>query len=523
LLPLGLALSLLGQHAFAGTAGQQTLTILHTSEHHGQSLPIEQRGHKRVGGMAGRAALVGQIRSEQGNDSPMLLLDSGDILIGTAMSSFFRGEPDILAMNAMGYQAMAAGNHEFDFGLDHLRHLQALARFPILCSNLTSHTTELPCRTSAILQIGPIKVGLLGLLGRRNFPDTFNREVASLLDLIDSVEAAREGARRLRAEGAALIVAITHEDTDEDLTLLNSAPEIDVIIGGHTPGFDGLRVRGGVNAQERATAPSGVFVKTHREGRTLGRLDLELARAPDDRAIIATARARNLPVTEDILPEPAVADLLQSYAKKLEEQSGRVVGRSLVTLDGEIEHIRTRETNLGNLLADLLRAEFRTDIALINSGQIRDSIPPGPVELRRLLRVLPFQSSIVTFTLTGRQLRDALENSASLLPSTAGRFLQISGVTVVFDPSAPAGSRVRELRIGDRSVEEHRRYSVTTDAFLADGGDGYTMFAGAEDRIERQIPIRDLLLHTLAAGPLKASVDGRIGIRRGAEGRMDNR
>jgi 5'-nucleotidase/UDP-sugar diphosphatase len=223
-----------------------------------------------------------------------------------------------------------------------------------------------------------------------------------------------------------------------------------------------------------------------------------------------SASARNLPVTNDVMPEPTVAELLQSYARKLEEQSGRTVGRSLVTLDGEIEHIRTRETNLGNLLADLLRAEFGTDVALINSGQIRDSIPPGPVDLRRVLRVLPFQSSTVTFMLTGRQLQEAMENSASLLPSTAGRFLQVSGMNVVYDPSAPAGSRVHELLIGTRPIEEQRRYSVATDAFLAHGGDGYKVFAAAEDRIERQIPIRDLLLQALAAAPLHARVDGRI-------------
>jgi 5'-nucleotidase/UDP-sugar diphosphatase len=457
--------------------------------------------------MAGRATLVAQARKES---TAVLLLDSGDILIGAALSSLFRGEPDILAMNLMGYQAMAAGNHEFDYGLDHLRRLQQLATFPILCSNLAGKTTELPCRPSAIVRVGDLSIGLLGLLGRHNFPDTFNRQVVKLLELRDPIETARQTAQQLRARGAELIIAITHQDTDEDLAMLNAVPEIDVIVGGHTPGFDGLRTRSSPAAQEDVTQPTAVFVKTHREGRTLGRLDLHLARSPDGRTKISSARARNLPITEDVPPDPPVADLLNGYARKMDEQSGRILGRSSVTLDGDINQIRTRETNLGNLLTDLLRAEFGTEIAMLNSGQIRDSIPQGPVDLKRILRVLPFESSIVTVTITGRRLRQALENSASMLPGTSGRFLQISGLTVTYDPSAPPGARVREVMVRGRPLEESRRYSVTTDAFIADGGDGYTLFADATDRIERQVPIRDLLLEALRSRPLNAALEGRI-------------
>ena len=107
------------------STAEQTLTILHTSEHHGQALPLEQRGQPTVGGMARRATVITGVRRAS---EAVLLVDSGDILIGTPLSSFFRGEPDIQAMNLMSYQAMAAGNHEFDFGLDHLRRLTELAR-----------------------------------------------------------------------------------------------------------------------------------------------------------------------------------------------------------------------------------------------------------------------------------------------------------------------------------------------------------------------------------------------------------
>lgn len=489
---------------------EQTLTILHTSEHHGQALPIEQRGQKKVGGMAGRATLITQIRHE---NATVLVVDSGDILIGTPLSSFFHGEPDIKAMNLMSYQAMAAGNHEFDFGLDHLRRLRDLAQFPMLCSNLTSRTVELPCQSSAVVQVGPFSIGVLSLLGHRNFPDTFNRQVAKILELRNPVEAARSLAQMLRAtHGVDLVVAVTHQETEEDLAVLAQAPEVDIIIGGHTEGFDGLRVADKTSTFEELENPGPVFVKTHRLGKTLGRLDLQLAKQPGMNGVkIVRAKAQNLPVTEEIAPDPTVNDLVQDYARKLESKTAEVVGRSLATLDGENSRIRSQETNLGNLLADLLRAEFGTDVALVNGGQIRDGIPPGPVDVKRVLRVLPFDSPTVTLTITGEQLRQVLENSVSQLPgSQAGRFLQVSGLSVLYDLSAKPGARVQEVTVGGKPLEPVKRYSVATDAFLADGGDGFTMFAAATDRIERQLPMRDLLLAALQAGPLKASLEGRI-------------
>jgi 5'-nucleotidase len=255
-----------------GASAEQMLTILYTSEHHGQVLPIERMGQPREAGMAARATLIERVRKEQ---PALVVVDSGDLLIGTPLSSVFRGEPDIKAMNLMGYGAMAAGNHEFDFGLDHVRTMQGLAGFPILCSNLAGRDVELPCREFAILRAGDLSIGVVGLLGRQNFPDTFNREVARILELRDPIETARRLAGKLKQERKAdLVFAITHEDDEEDLALLAQAPELDAIIGGHTPGFDGLRTATDAISRTVAERPGPVFVKTHRQGRTVGRLDL---------------------------------------------------------------------------------------------------------------------------------------------------------------------------------------------------------------------------------------------------------
>ncbi len=507
LLPLSLAVCL----ALGGPpslAFPETLTILHSSEHHGAALPFGPRGQPKVGGLARRATLVETVRHQA---EAVLLVDSGDILIGTALSSFFRGEPDIQAMTLMRYQAMAAGNHDLDFGLDHLRRLQEWATFPILCSNVAGKTTELPCKEFAVVRAGPFTVGVIGLLGRSNFPDTFNREVVKLLEFRDPVETVRRLARTLRVEHKAdLVIAITHQGTEEDRALLAQAPELAAIIGGHTEGFDGLLTAGAAAPVGNATDPGPVLVKTHRQGRTLGRLDLTLERQAEGTWTVSRAAATNLPVTPAVEPHAQVKALLDNFAKRLEALAGTVVGAAAVHLEGASPEVRTKETNLGDLLADLLRTEYGTDVALVNGGQIRDSIPAGPVEVKRVLQVLPFDSPIVTFSITGEQLRLALEHSAGRLPKAEGRFLQVSGLAVTYDLAQPPGARVREATVGGRPLEPTRRYTVATDVFVADGGDGFTMFTDARDRIERQTPLRDLLLNALRARPLTAAVDGRI-------------
>lgn len=480
----------------------QRLTILHTSEHHGVLLPLEIAGQGSMGGMARRATLVQEIRDHTPH---VLLLDSGDILVGTALSSWFRGIPDVKAMSLVGYHAMAVGNHEFDYGLDHMRTLKSLATFPFLCTNLkTRDQSPLPCQPTAIITLNNLSIGLLGIVGTSNFPDTFNRSVVHVLELEDPVMAVSRAAAALETE-VDLVVVITHQDTEEDRQLLNRASDVDVMIGGHTEGFDGLITPESSNPVAEQATPSRVFVKTYRQGRTLGRLDLEI-----DHGKILHARARNIPVLSDLKSDEHVQALVTDYEKQFAEKANEQVGRALIDFSGEPEDVRTQETHLGNLLADLMRKEYDADIALINGGQIRASLPAGPVTLGQVLSVLPFESSIVTITVTGEQLLLALENSVSLFPRHVGRFLQLSGLRVVYDADQPAGRRVTSVHVGEHLLVRDRTYSVVTDAFIADGGDGFTVFQQARSRADHQTPIRDLLLQALARGPLTAVKDRRI-------------
>src|SRR2546422_2197655 len=163
---------------------QVAVTILHTSEHHGTIQPIEHGPFAGLGGAERRAALIKQIRQEVEH---LLVVDSGDLLMGTAMSSVFRGEVDIAVMNLMGYDAVAVGNHDFDFGTRHLKRLRQEATFPFLCTNVRPQDPDV-CQRHAIKHLGPVRVGLIGLIGKKNYPDTFNRAVVREVEFVDPIE-----------------------------------------------------------------------------------------------------------------------------------------------------------------------------------------------------------------------------------------------------------------------------------------------------------------------------------------------
>lgn len=303
---------------------QTALTILHTSEHHGTIQPIDQGTFTGQGGVERRATLIKQIRKEVEH---LLVVDSGDLLVGTAMSSVYRGEADIAAMNLMGYDAVAVGNHDFDFGTRHLKDLHNAASFPFLCSNVRPQEPD-TCKRYVIKTLGTLRIGLIALIGKRNYPDTFNRAVVREVEFQDPIAAAKKAAEELR-DRVDLLVAITHQDTAEDLALAKGVPALDVIIGGHTEGFDGLVPQGQTAPVEGRVELAGagpVFVKTHRQGRTLGRLDLVI----HDKTIMV-AEARNLPVTSTVPSDPEVAKLVQEYAQRLGQKTTPLLDKATQT------------------------------------------------------------------------------------------------------------------------------------------------------------------------------------------------
>lgn len=489
--------------ALATTAGAQQplrLTILHTSEHHGSVLPFDIPGGKGVGGVAARASVIAQVRQEVPN---ILLVDSGDILLGTEMSSVFRGEPDILAMNLMRYDAMAAGNHEFDYGLEHFRRLQQLAKFPIISTSIRARAREI-APIFVVTQVAGIRVLIFSGISEQTFPESMHPALVREVEYFDPISSAR-GLIRGIGRSVDLIVALTHMQTDQDLALARAVPQIHVIVGGHTLGFDGMLTATGGRPVDVLTDPPTFLVKTHRLGVTVGRLDLEIAGGRVRRAV-----ARNLPVSSQVSADPQVAALVKDYEGRLKAGFSEVIGRAAALLDGERNHVWTRETNLGNLLADMLRDFGKTELAIINGGGIRGSLA-GPITLGDAFRVLPLDTTVVTLQLTGAQVREALENGMSQVEQGRGRFPQVSGMTLVLEGARPVGQRVVDVRVGGQPLDPGRMYSLATTDFLAGGGDGYSVFRAGKQWRDTQRLLRDLFVEFVRRhGAISAAVEGRI-------------
>jgi 2',3'-cyclic-nucleotide 2'-phosphodiesterase (5'-nucleotidase family) len=182
---------------------------------------------------------------------------------------------------------------------------------------------------------------------------------------------------------------------------------------------------------------------------------------------------------EAIEPAPDIKKATHSFLSELERFLLVPIGTTETRIDTRKFKVRTGENGFGNFIADSLRTFFKADIALMNGGGIRGNkiYPPGTVLTRGdMLREIPFRNHAVRIEVTGRQLKEALENGFSRIEDKKGRFPHVSGMTVKYNPAAAPLNRVRSILVGDRAIDPERTYSLATVNFLASGGDGYTVF-----------------------------------------------
>jgi 5'-nucleotidase len=296
-----------------------------------------------------------------------------------------------------------------------------------------------------------------------------------------------------------VIVALTHQAMADDRALAAAVPDIDIVLGGHD------------HVPLDARVGKTLILKTGAEAVNVGRIDVAVTVG---KTRTVEARWSLIPVTDQVPDKPEVAALVQQYQRAMAAELEQKVGETSVALDTRNALVRTQESPVGNFVADLIRDAVQADVALINGGGLRgDSVTPAGL-LRRgdVLRILPFANKIVKLEVTGETLRVALENGLSQVERTAGRFPQISGLRLVFDPSRASGSRLVSVQAKGRPLDPQARYTLATFEFLQGGGDGYEMLKQAKVvvRPENGPMDSDLVLERLALGPLAPAVDGRI-------------
>ena len=188
----------------------------------------------------------------------------------------------------------------------------------------------------------------------------------------------------------------------------------------------------------------------------------------------------------------------------------KIVGKTLVDLEGRREYNRKEETNLGNLVTDAMREVSKADIAITNGGGIRATIEKGDVTMGEVLTAFPFTNFTVTVDLTGKEVIQALENGVKAAPELAGAFCQVSGLTFKYDDTAKAGERVFDVMVAGKPIDLEKTYKVATNDFIAGGGDQYDVFKGKTETGQYELLSETLAKYITAKKEVNPQVEGRI-------------
>lgn len=473
------------------------LTILHMNDTHGHILPFTDKSVSRDVPVSGAAYYARLIELERAaNPDGTLLLSAGDMFQGTPVSNLFRGKPVIEIMNRLRFDAMAVGNHEFDWGRETLTAMISEAAFPFLSANITDADFNYLPRVRPYLLVTrkDLPIGIIGVTTPETKVTTKPGNVSDL-HFLDPVDVVPRMIEAVRQQGARLVIVLSHLGLDADIDLAGKVPGIDIIVGGHSH----------TAVTRPVTVGRTIIVQAGCYGMYLGvlklKVDSETGRIPDATLenVLRTVYAGPVDPFDE-----TVSKLVNSYKDRVKTEFEKVVGETRVDL------IRQPfdESNLGNAVCDAFLETSGAGIAFQNGGGIRADLLKGPVTMEGVYTVLPFDNVLVTMDLTGKQIMEVLEHSAAM----GQRVLQTAGLKITYDMGRPMGSRVIGVSVKTRSeaasfkaippaerssqtdgqsrtatassappagyepLMPEKTYRVVTNDFLAAGGDGYKTF-----------------------------------------------
>ena len=520
--PASAALALVLTAGFA--QADYTLHILHVNDLHSRIEPItksdstcraeDDAAGECFGGVARLATKVAELRAAlEAEGQNVILLDAGDQFQGSLMYTTYKGAVEAEFMEAIGFDAMAVGNHEFDDGPEGLAGFLDKVGFPVISGNIdVSGSNLLAGRVGnhVVLEVNGARIGIVSALA----VDTV--ETSSPGDNVvftDEAEALRADVAALEAEGVDKIIALTHVGLSKDLDLAASVPGLDAIVGGHSHTLMSNTAEGALPYPQMVGAVP--VVQAYAYSKYLGHLVLEFDAAGN----VTAASGDTILLDASVTPDPAIAARVAELAGPIEALKARVVAEAAADIDGGRETCRIGECAMGTLVADAMLARVQDQgisIAIQNGGGLRASIAAGEVTMGDVLSVLPFQNTLSTFEATGATVLAALENGLSQIDDGAGRFPQVAGMRYVFDPAADVGARVVSAEVMEGGawvpLDPAKTYGVVTNNYMRGGGDGYAMFeTEGMNAYDFGPDLADVLAAYMAGNaPYQPFTDGRI-------------
>ena len=456
-------------------------------------------GNGKQGGFARLNAVA---RAERAANPNTLYLFDGDMLSPSLLSGFDKGQNTIDLTNLVPFDLAVPGNHEFDFGPANFLEKMAASKYPWAAINIANGDGSAIAGLGGVTvkEVAGVKIALIPVA-----QDT-SPQVSSTGDLVfgATVEMAIAAAKQARADGADLVVGVVQTDIYNDLKLVRSRA-FDVVLSGddHSYGtsYDGVTA----------------YVETSVDARHLAPLDLmvDVTEKDGKRTVKWTPTFRFID-TATVTPDPETQVKVDAYQAELDATLNVEIGVTQTAMDSRRNVVRGEESAMGNLIADAMRAATGADVAIMNGGGIRAdrTYDPGTKLTRRdILTELPFGNVTQVTELPGSQLLAALENAVSQVEKGAGRFAQVSGMTMVYDPTAEAGARVSAVLVGGAALEADKLYTVAVNDFILGGGDGYGALGGGRlinDTGAGALVANDVMAYVEKMGTVAPVVEGRI-------------
>jgi len=499
-----------------GSAGNRVhLTILGTTDLHGNIFPIDYyKNTPDNRGLAKMATLIERARHENPNT---LLLDSGDTIQETPLEYYHNRknnrppDPMMLVMNSLNYDAMAVGNHEYNFGLQVLEKARSEARFPWLSANTydkgTDHTHYQPY---LIKDVAGVRIGVLGLTtpGIPNWENSPNYEG---LEFHEPVSETKKWVAVLRdKEKVDLVIVSMHMGLEEDLhtgeinpgqvphenealAVARNVPGVDLILMGHTHRDVPSLYMNGV-----------LMVQADYWGKHLARVDIYLDKDGNRWRIYAKS-ARTIPA--DVEPDQQVLKLTETYNRETQAWLSKPIGESAKELTAR--EARFRDTAILDLIQRVQLEAGKADVSMAASFNAEARIPVGAMTVRDIAGLYVYENTLVVLEVTGQQLKEALEHSARYFRAfepgkTAAELVDekipeynfdvAEGVTYDLDISKPFGQRIQNLRFKGQPVNPTQKFRLATNNYRLNGGGGYIMYRDAPVVYRSSEEIRDLII-----------------------------
>ncbi len=487
-------------------AGQTTITILHTNDMHGylegEILEGGDGTKFEFGGAINAFGTVARLKQDARRN--VVTLDAGDFWQGTFASNRDDGKTFVAAMNAVGYDALTLGNHDFDHGLDAIRTRAGEAKFPFLAANLTEESTgKLPAwvKPYLVTEFDGMRLGIIGL-ANSSVPVISKASNSKGLKFARETETLQKVLPEVKAQSDFIIV-LAHQGVDVDQRMAEQVAGIDVIVSGHTH----------VEQNRPKLIGNTLIVHAGYRARHVGRLELTIERA--SKKIVNYTRG-NEPVpavSNKAYPPPEALAGFGRLIVEAQDAINRPIGETRTDLiAGRLPDGRTSgEYPLGNLVVDAMLAANQAgdrpaDIALYNNAGIRIDIPAGAITYGQLYNVLPFDNVLTAMDLNGAHIKAILEQAASC-PRVN---ILVAGMSFRYDCSQARNNRISNILLRGRPLELNRLYRVQTIDYLSTGGDGQTTFLEGTHLAYGDPAVDVVAAYVTKNSPLNLKVEGRI-------------